>query len=276
MKRGTVILLFSTIAYIVAVLYLVTYGFNLEKDLPGEEALRLLGDVPTGHLVQLTLAQTARNAMYATGEHMGTMYHSPKSIGAETIFNKKGCLTYNDGDRIILFSPGACTITKEQLKKTYLATFKRYFTTFLAKPLYGELYGFSLTLPEELYDFSLVTQDGAVTVVGKAKQNIVVKGEELSYGFDPSFSETIPYDLYEHHDLYELFASNLDCIQKHGEQFVTQCGFPKTYTWTVAQLGDYLHIQASPIAHKRPHEKLFFIFTINLKTLRETNSLFPK
>ena len=252
MKKGTIMLILISVAYAVTLTQIMAEGINPEKDYVGAKALRIQQQYLVGKQVQLYLDQSVRNAMYAAAQEM----HSLSS-------EEKQCPEINGVQT--LFAKDSCKITEELLKEIYLQHFKKYFATYLSK----EKYGVQFIDKENNYEYTLQIKENTVEIIGKAKKHLHYTGNDVTYSFNPSFRENIPFALQKQLKISTLLEKSLSCIGNNLETFKEKCTLDKIYTWTSKQEQEHLVLTAKEKAHEHAKTNIAISFAINLKTLQD-------
>tara|TARA_Y100000310_G_C20687627_1_gene820127 strand:+ start:2592 stop:3392 length:801 start_codon:yes stop_codon:yes gene_type:complete len=258
-KKGTVVLLIISLAYLITTVSLLYYGTNPQKDFVGAKALRSLDELNVGKEVQLYLDQSVRNSMYLAAKDL-------KIAGPFADSCKKEDL------KVLLFSKDSCILEEKKLQEKYLTFFKKHFITFLKEPFK------EVTFVDGIknYDYTITVSENSVEIIGLAKKQLSFKGEDIAYTLNPSFRESIPYNLKEYLFIYEKLSLNTNCLLKQDKEIPgLDCGIRPSFTLFKEQKGDIAYLKVIKTKPKHVQTNIAISFAINLKTLQETqNNLF--
>ena len=253
-----IVLIFTSCAYLLTVIFLITNGFAPSHAFVGRDALEVFEEISVEKKVTTYIDQSARNAMHL----------AKKEIETEGLFSDTDCL--QEEGRVSFFSPDSCVLDRAKLNDLYAMKVIHYLTPLLQTSLYTVDFN-ELDFQTLLADKSTTTSDDTtVTVTAKfPSARLTYEGKEVTYAINPSFEETITYPLQDYLTLYEAASKDLPCLLKHQASFAEACASPNGMDWQGKVVGEVLLVEALS-----DHD-IAFSFAINLKTAQEnSNQLF--
>ncbi len=265
MRRGTVMVLFTSIAFLVTVIYLVHAKTVIHQDSLGKDAFQILEDSRVAQKTQFYVSQSLRNAAYA-----GLADLSKESFFPSTVASKSCPLIQG---KPLLFADNSCTYTRKDLEARYFSLTQRRFASYFASPLYG------LSFQATDFPFVITYSKGFLTLAGEASHSFSYQGKKIAYTFPVVYEERIAHDFHHYDFLLKTLRDNLACIKSFAEQpslsdemfaqeLQTKCPFSKEFSWQFQKKGDLVLITATTKDKVLFLDELSFAFAITLNNLQ--------
>lgn len=265
-RRGVVLVLFTAIAFLVTVIYLVTAANTFRQQPVGTTALQILQDTSIARKVNFYVQQSLRNAAYA-----GLADLQREGFFASERGGKQCPLVQG---KPLLFADVSCASTRKTLEERYLTFVRQHFTSFFSAPLYG------LQLKTADFPFTLTINKGSLTFSGATPYPLAYTGKNVTYTFPVSYEETIAYDFHHYDLLFKTLENNLRCMQRFAEQqtqlpaesfgqeLLKTCSFSQDFSWNFQRQGDLVFITATTKDKVLFLDNLSFAFAISLNNLQ--------
>jgi len=271
-RRGVVLVLFTAVAFLVTVIYLVTAAATFRQQPVGTTALQILQDTSVARKVDFYVRQSLRNAAYAG---LADLQH--EGFFASEMGGKQCPLVQG---KPLLFADVSCASTMKTLEERYLTFVRQHFTSFFSTPLYG------LQLKTADFPFTLTLHKGSLTFSGATPYPLAYTGQKVTYTFPVSYKEDITYD-FRHYDLLlETLRQQLPCIKRtlteprlttsfiltfetdFTQTLLQYCPLSDAFTWNIERQGDLLLMTATTKDSALFLDNLSFAFAISLNNLQ--------
>ena len=266
-KHGTIAVLFTSIAFLITVIYLISEQPQLTRNHVGKEAFAALDEMNVERKINYYVSQSVRNAAYASFFDLSKQGFFPTIVGGKT------CPVLEE--KPLLYADVSCSYSKQAFFDSYIINVREHLHRFLATTIYGV----SLTKGIS-YSLDLTLGDGKMTFSGKASQPLQHQGSTVTYSFPVQYQETISYDFHHFFTLLRTFEQQLPCIQSFSKQQLTlseqafsealqkTCAFSTDYTWQIRKQGDVLFFTATTKEPALFLKNLAFSFAITLNNLQ--------
>ncbi len=276
MKRALITLYFTSIAFLVTVLLLVTDPTPFAHESVGNTSFAVLHDVLTQDKLSFYAGQSLRHAAYAALLDL-------KRDGFFPLTDQQGKACPLIQGKPLLFTDTSCPLTKSSLEQHYLKRVRSHFSQAFRQPLYA----LSLSSPEP--SLQLVLSKDWLELSGKFPVPFTYTGDVVKYTFPLAYKERIPYAFQHYTTLITTLKSNLACIQRLSQQpaltsddlfieaITEQCTLSDTFTWEFRKQDQLLFITATTKEEVLFFGNLSFAFAITLNNLqipREDTPLF--
>ncbi len=265
MKRGIVMVLLTSLAFLVTVVYLLSDTTPLQQKPVGVDALQVLEDTRTAQKVTSYVRQSLRNSAYAGLADLSQEGFFPKTVGNTSCPVIQG--------KPLLYTDASCSYTRKTFEAYYFSFVQRRFATFFPSPLY------TLNLTAADFNFTITFDKDFMVLAGNASHSFIYTGKKVTYEFPISYNERIAYDFHHYTLLFKTLQNNLDCMQRFakqqtalaedtfGDALLKSCSFSDAFRWRFEKQGDLVFITATTKDPVLFLDNLSFAFAITLNNL---------
>ena len=265
-KRGAIFFLFSSIAFLITVIFLIQNTNTLRQEPVGEEAFTILRDVQAARSIDFYVRQSLRNSAYAAlADLQRKGFFAPELDGTPCPFVK---------GKALLFADTSCSYTSSSLEQHYLRLVKEHFASSFSQSLYG------MNISAADLPFTMTSSSGSLVFSGASSRPFFVTGDATTYTFSLQYTERISYDLHHFSDVLDSLRKNLSCIKSFaaqpegptdttfGLELLKRCSFSPAFTWVVEKQGDLIFFTTTTKEPVLFLDNLSFAFAISLNNLQ--------